>query len=255
MSARAGFDFLFVYWHLMRFAGESPFSHSALDIKTYAMAMVKTGYRDATKRNMPKRWFDDLPHTHVALDDAIEQGALFCNMLRAHVVAGTRLCSSASGAWPTSSPSLRTPSISQGWGIVRRRSRTRAFCRSRSGRRQPSDPTSPAAFPGAAQPRASWRASVGYPRATHGKSTLVEVLARRGTRLEWREDGATLLQLGEQEITQVETYDDLSLVKDSRAFLAGPGRWRNRPEPRSLATSSRHRRHDDCTIGTWPRSP
>jgi hypothetical protein len=78
----AGFDFLFVYWYLMRFAGESPFSHSALDIKTYAMAMLKSGYRDATKKNMPKRWFDDLPHTHVALDDAIEQGALFCNMLR-----------------------------------------------------------------------------------------------------------------------------------------------------------------------------
>lgn len=78
----AGFDFLFLYWYLMRFAGESPFSHWALDIKTYAMAMLKTGYRDATKRNMPKRWFDQLPHTHVALDDAIEQGALFCNMLR-----------------------------------------------------------------------------------------------------------------------------------------------------------------------------
>jgi hypothetical protein len=26
-------------------------------------------------------WFDPLPHTHRALDDAIEQGALFCNML------------------------------------------------------------------------------------------------------------------------------------------------------------------------------
>jgi hypothetical protein len=83
----AGFDFLFVYWYLMRFAGESPFSHSALDIKTYAMAMLKKGYRDATKRNMPKRWFDDLPHTHVALDDAIEQGALFCNMLRESTAA------------------------------------------------------------------------------------------------------------------------------------------------------------------------
>jgi hypothetical protein len=81
----AGFDFLFVYWYLMRFTGESPFSHSALDIKTYAMAMLKKGYRDATKRNMPKRWFDDLPHTHVALDDAIEQGALFCNMLTENV--------------------------------------------------------------------------------------------------------------------------------------------------------------------------
>ncbi len=78
----AGFDFTFVYWYLIRFAGDSPFSHSALDIKTLAMALLKTGYRDASKRNMPKRWFDPMPHTHVALDDAIEQGALFCNMLR-----------------------------------------------------------------------------------------------------------------------------------------------------------------------------
>jgi hypothetical protein len=77
----AGFDFLFVYWYLIRFAGESPFSHSALDIKTYAMAMLKVGYRDSTKRNMPRRWFDPIRHRHVALDNAIEQGALFCNML------------------------------------------------------------------------------------------------------------------------------------------------------------------------------
>jgi hypothetical protein len=77
----AGFDFLFVYWYLMRFAGESPFSHSALDVKSFAMAMLRLDYRDSTKRAMPRRWFDRLPHTHVALDDAIEQGALFCNML------------------------------------------------------------------------------------------------------------------------------------------------------------------------------
>ncbi|MES2461550.1 MAG: 3'-5' exoribonuclease [Armatimonadota bacterium] len=81
----AGFDFLFVYWYLIRFTGESPFSHSALDMKTFAMALMKTGYRDATKRNMPRRWFDRLPHTHCALDDAIEQGALFCNMLAEHL--------------------------------------------------------------------------------------------------------------------------------------------------------------------------
>jgi hypothetical protein len=77
----AGFDFLFVYWYLIRFAGESPFSFSALDVKTYAMALMRSEYRDAVKRNMPRHWFDDFPHTHVALDDAIEQGALFCNML------------------------------------------------------------------------------------------------------------------------------------------------------------------------------
>jgi len=77
----AGFDFLFVYWYLIRFTGSSPFSFSALDVKTYAMAMLKLGYRESVKRNMPKRWFDPMPHTHVALDDALEQGALFCNML------------------------------------------------------------------------------------------------------------------------------------------------------------------------------
>lgn len=81
----AAYDFLFVYWYLIRFTGQSPFSHSALDIKTYAMAMLGRGYRDAVKRNMPARWFDDLPHTHRALDDAIEQGALFCNMLAENV--------------------------------------------------------------------------------------------------------------------------------------------------------------------------
>jgi hypothetical protein len=31
---------------------------------------------------MPARWFDPVPHTHVALDDAIGQGRLFCNMLK-----------------------------------------------------------------------------------------------------------------------------------------------------------------------------
>ena len=77
----AGFDFLFVYWYLIRFTGASPFSHSGLDIKTYAMAMLGKDYRDSVKRNLPGRWFDPSPHKHVALDDAVEQGKLFCNML------------------------------------------------------------------------------------------------------------------------------------------------------------------------------
>jgi hypothetical protein len=87
----AGFDFLFVYWYLIRFAGESPFSFSALDMKTFAMCLMRSDYRQSTKRNMPRHWFDDLPHTHRALDDAIEQGALFCNML-----AESRRCGSKS---------------------------------------------------------------------------------------------------------------------------------------------------------------
>jgi hypothetical protein len=75
------FDYMFVQWYLHKFTGASPFSFFALDVKTYAMSLLKTKYRDTTKATMPPRWFDDLPHTHKALDDALEQGALFCNML------------------------------------------------------------------------------------------------------------------------------------------------------------------------------
>jgi hypothetical protein len=76
-----GFDFTFIYWYLIRFAEKSPFSHSALDIKSFAMAMLGKEYRASAKRNMPRRWFPNRRHTHIALDDAIEQGELFCNML------------------------------------------------------------------------------------------------------------------------------------------------------------------------------
>jgi hypothetical protein len=79
----AGFDFLFMYWYMLRFAGRSPFSFSALDMKTYAMAKLGLTYRESTKRNMPRSWFPKQRHTHRALDDAIEQGELFIAMLRA----------------------------------------------------------------------------------------------------------------------------------------------------------------------------
>lgn len=78
----AGFDFTFMYWYMIAFAGESPFSFSALDIKSFAMAKLGTDFRSTTKRNFPRHWFGKKRHTHVALDDAIEQGELFCNILK-----------------------------------------------------------------------------------------------------------------------------------------------------------------------------
>ena len=80
----AAFDFMWVYWYLMRYCDDSPFGHSALDAKTYAMALLKRPYRDCVKSALPPHWRDPLPHTHVALDDAREQAALFCNLLRAN---------------------------------------------------------------------------------------------------------------------------------------------------------------------------
>ena len=108
----AGYDFTFMYWYMIRFAGESPFSHSALDIKTFAMAMLRKGYRDSTKRNMPVRWFDPSPHTHVALDDAIEQGKLFCNMLEENNKSRVSVLSSSTAADISSSSTIPSPTSS-----------------------------------------------------------------------------------------------------------------------------------------------
>jgi len=76
----AGFDFTFVYWYLIRFAKTSPFSFSALDMRSFAMPLLKRPYRECTKKNFPQRWFPEAKHTHIALDDAIEQGIMFIRM-------------------------------------------------------------------------------------------------------------------------------------------------------------------------------
>ncbi len=81
----AAFDFPFVYWYLTQYAGENPFGYSVIDIKTYAMAVLRKPYRACGKKSMPSDWFGPVGHTHVALDDALEQGSLFCNMLRANL--------------------------------------------------------------------------------------------------------------------------------------------------------------------------
>ncbi|BAZ09566.1 hypothetical protein NIES4071_13750 [Calothrix sp. NIES-4071] len=78
----AAFDFMFVYWYLINFVGDSPFSHSALDIRSYAMAFLKRNYSDSGKQNLPTAWLEEASGAHIALDDAIQQGVLFCNLLQ-----------------------------------------------------------------------------------------------------------------------------------------------------------------------------
>lgn len=85
----AGFDFLFVYWYLIKFTGGSPFSFSAIDIKTYAMAALGKPYRSINKKELKHFIPKDLKHTHIALDDAREQGQLFFNLVRHNARRGS----------------------------------------------------------------------------------------------------------------------------------------------------------------------
>jgi hypothetical protein len=77
----SGYDFTYVYWYMMKFVRKSPFSFSAIDIKTMAWTLLGGEFRNATKRNFPRKWFGPKRHTHIALDDAIEQGEMFCKIM------------------------------------------------------------------------------------------------------------------------------------------------------------------------------
>jgi DNA polymerase III alpha subunit (gram-positive type) len=76
------FDFRFIDYYLHRFAGKNPFGFAAIDLRSFVMGMRKVEYHQAGMNYYPKRWFDNLKHTHIALDDALEQGTVFCNMLK-----------------------------------------------------------------------------------------------------------------------------------------------------------------------------
>jgi len=83
VGAPSGFDFTFMYYYFQRFLGESPIGFASLDLRSYAAAVMKRPYRHVGKRQYPAEWIDEnLPHTHVALDDAIEQGCITINMIR-----------------------------------------------------------------------------------------------------------------------------------------------------------------------------
>ena len=78
----AAYDAMWVQWYLHRFVGEDPFRRRAVDLKTLAMVAMGAGYRATAKARMPRHWRPARHHSHVAVEDAIEQGELFVNVLR-----------------------------------------------------------------------------------------------------------------------------------------------------------------------------
>jgi len=78
-----GFDYKFIDWYMNKFLGKNAFGISGIDMKSFAMAMLGTNFKETNKGSFPKRWRPkNMPHTHLAIDDAKEQGQVFINMLR-----------------------------------------------------------------------------------------------------------------------------------------------------------------------------
>ena len=77
----AAYDAMWVQWYLRRFVGDDPFRRRAIDVKTLAMVAMGAGYQATTKSSLPRHWRPRAKHTHVAVDDAVEQGELFVNIV------------------------------------------------------------------------------------------------------------------------------------------------------------------------------
>jgi len=75
----ASFDWLFLYWYFVRYSKDgSPFDFSScLDIKTIFQQRAGVVLDRAGLGDLPPAMKSDRPHTHNALDDAIEQGEIF----------------------------------------------------------------------------------------------------------------------------------------------------------------------------------
>lgn len=83
-----GFDWMFTYWYLVRFGNtpgkvnNSPFGHSAhLDMKSIYSVKAGAPVSRSTTRSMPEHLLAGRPLTHHPLEDAIDQGELFCNLM------------------------------------------------------------------------------------------------------------------------------------------------------------------------------
>lgn len=111
-AAPIGGDYSFLAACIWRHRKRPPFERMSLDLRSLVSGMVGKPIYECGKADIAPEMFDDLPHTHVSLDDSIEQGALFVNLLRASRglprISGIRDCRAPEDTWDaTSHPALR----------------------------------------------------------------------------------------------------------------------------------------------------
>jgi DNA polymerase III epsilon subunit-like protein len=70
------FDFKFVDWYFHHFLGDNPFGINALDIKGLFMGKFGRPWYETNKGDIKKVLGITTPHTHNALEDAIEQAEI-----------------------------------------------------------------------------------------------------------------------------------------------------------------------------------
>lgn len=76
------FDWTWLYWYFTNFSPKgSPFGHSqCFDIKTAFSVKNSSLMQESSRSKLPELLLPSRPHTHNALDDAVEQAEIFANI-------------------------------------------------------------------------------------------------------------------------------------------------------------------------------
>jgi len=81
VAFNAPFDWTFINDYFHRYLGHNPFGHSALDMKAFFMGMQGVKWGETGFEKVTEHYDFDHPLTHNALQDALDQAALFRRML------------------------------------------------------------------------------------------------------------------------------------------------------------------------------
>lgn len=81
VAFNAPFDWMFIADYFYRFLGSNPFGHTALDVKAFYMGLHGVTWDATGMERIAARYPANGPLTHNALQDALDQAAMFRQML------------------------------------------------------------------------------------------------------------------------------------------------------------------------------
>ena len=77
----AAFDFGWMEQYGDRFSPDNyPFGHSAFCMQSMAATILNVPFSQAREKNWPEAWRKEMSHTHIALNDALDQARVFILM-------------------------------------------------------------------------------------------------------------------------------------------------------------------------------
>ena len=82
VAFNAPFDWMFVNDYFHRYLGHNPFSHTALDIKSFYMGHTGSSWKETSMKNVAVDHLDGRAISHNALEDAIDQAKIFARLYK-----------------------------------------------------------------------------------------------------------------------------------------------------------------------------